>query len=340
MYVSSNDSMLLDQYNPTALFSHVGGAYTRGEAVYVQFYEPEKNPNRVLFLDEDLDNLGIEEMDRWKDSERRAGTSNQVMDQILIAFPESEISVQFEVVHRKKINPYHGWNYFGAFPQYIESTELHITHSNDVIEREGEFLLTDPETKLGMIRVSPKDFKKRIITEKRDTTIITVLGTAGGVASVLFTAYSLLFGVKPSRPWGFVHRTNLITFQEQKKLRQLESYFDVKEVKGIPLVTPVHERYADLYVKNVPYSENLKSALPLERSDSKIENIASDFVLLQNRVHQLEGRNQILELVLRAYYIDVEIFQQLDRARQNRITQDEALKNQQQSQANDNSKEA
>jgi hypothetical protein len=336
MYKSSDDSMLLEKYNPTALFSHIGGAYLEGEAVYVQFYEPSKNPNRVLFFGEDLHGLDLQTMDEWKDFERRA-SSNEVKDQIFLAYPESEVSVQFEVIHRRKIDPYNGWNYFGAFPQYLELTELRITHSDDSVDRGNSFLVTNPNTKLGSIRVTPSDFTRKVITEKRDTTIITLLGTMGGVAGVLFTAYALLFGVKPNRPWGFVHKTGLISFQKQKKLRQLEEYFDIKEVKGIPLVSPVNQRYADLYSKNVHgigIAEQINEKFPLlELNDSKTDDTTRDFSVLQGRVEQLEGRNQILELVLRAYYIDVEIFQQLDRARQIASTKAEDLENQHQSQA-------
>jgi hypothetical protein len=316
MYKSSNDSMLPSEYNPTVRFSHVGGAYNLVEAVFIQFYEPNKNPNRVLFFGEDLKDLGIDKMDKWKDTERRSGTSNDIMNHILIAYPESDISVQYEIVHRKVIDVHNPWNYFGVFPQFKEETELIITH-NDALDRGRDKLEEDPGKILGSIRVTPNSFQKRIITEKRDTTIIDVLGSVGGVASVLFTVYTILFGARPLRPWGIIQKSTIIQHQPKKKAKQLKHYFDIQAVQGIPLVTPVHSRYSALYNRNVRNNGELErtndnqSPLP-QPNEQKIDDM-SDF---QRRLEQLEGRNQILELVLKAYYVDDEIFHQLKQARE------------------------
>jgi hypothetical protein len=49
-----------------------------------------------------------------------------------------------------------------------------------------------------------------------------------------------------------------------------------------------------------------------QKTDEQKTDAMSD---VQRRLEQLEGRNQILELVLRAYYVDDEIFHQLNLAR-------------------------
>jgi hypothetical protein len=175
----------------------------------------------VLFFGEDLDGLGVNEMDTWLDSEIQAGTSNDIMNNVLLANPESDISVQYEIVHRKRINENDPWNYFGVFSKFIETTELIITH-NDVIDRGRNDLEEDPRETFGSIRITPSSFKKRIITEKRENTIISVLSTAGGVLSTVFSLYAILFGTKPSKPLGFVQKSA----QQKKKIAQrtIKSY--------------------------------------------------------------------------------------------------------------------
>lgn len=317
MYKTANESMQLYSYNPTVQFTHVGGAYSEVEAVFIQFYEPSKNPNRVLFFNESPEAVGFAEMDNFKDSERRAGTSREVMKQILLAYPESDISVQYEVVHRKSIDPNRVWNYVGAYPIYILSTELGISH-NDAIDR-GRNKRMEPGTPLGYIRVTPNRFQNRVITEKRDTTILSVLGSIGGIVSVLFGLYAVLFGTKPKGPWGIVQKSSLIPSQKNKKLNELEDYFDISEVQGIPFVSPVHQRYNDIYNKNMSKNKKLEEEPLLKRLDIE-QHQTGDPTDMCHRLEQLEGRNQILELVLKTYYVDDEIFRQLKKFRQRHPT--------------------
>jgi hypothetical protein len=326
MYKSSNDSIRLYPYNPTVQFSHVGGANDSVEAVSIQFYEPSKNPNRVLFFGEDLEGLGVNEMDTWLDSEIQAGTGNNIMNNVLFANPESDISVQYEIMHRKRINENDPWNYFGGFSKFIETTELIITH-NDAIVRGRNDLEKDPRKAFGSIRVTPSSFKKRIITEKRDNTVISLLSTVGSFLSIIFALYVILFGTKPSKPWGFIQKST----QQKKKLHdELLERFDVPDVISIPLVTPVRKRYGKIYndntsIKNGEHTDDSSDSRfrqqtrPPPRSRSEL--LCDEVLKLRQRVEQLEGRNQILELVLKEYYIDEEIFKELKLARDNETTE-------------------
>lgn len=315
MYKSLNESTRLSKYNPTIQFSHVGGAYTDAEVVFIQFYEPNKNPNRVLFLDEDL-NLGIDAMDAWKNSERIASSSNDVMNHILLAYPESDISIQYEIVHKKELDVDNVWNALGVFPIFKETTELFITH-NDAIDRGRDQLEEYPDTVLGTIRVTPNSFKKKTITEKRDTTVIDLICNTGGICSFIFAVYALLFGAQPFRPWGIVQKAGLIKSQEEKKFERLGRYFNIPEVQGVPLVSPVHQRYSKIYCENECNKENLQKMNSQKHSSESDQQEIENMSDVQNRLRQLEGRSQILELVLKAYYFDDEIFYQLNRAREN-----------------------
>jgi hypothetical protein len=330
MYKSSSDSMRLYPYNPTVRFSHVGGANDSIEAVFIQFYEPSKDPNRVLFFGENLDGLGVNEMDTWIDSETQAGTGNDIMNQVLIASPESDISVQYEIVQRKRIDENNLWNYFGAAPQFIETTELAITH-NDAIDLGGNNFQEDPRKVLGSVRVTPTSFRRRIITERRNNTFISEFGAVGGTVANLFALYAFLFGMKPSNPWGFVQRS---AQQKKAKLDQLLNYFEVNDIKAIPLVTPVHKRYEDLHHMNVCKEDGLgehKEASHTDKPPSEEEspNLSEKELSpseLQRRIELIEGRSQTLELILKAYYIHDEIFEQLKEAKKEKAEKEKAEK--------------
>jgi predicted GH43/DUF377 family glycosyl hydrolase len=52
------------------------------------------------------------------------------------------------------------------------------------------------------------------------------------------------------------------------------------------------------------------------------EPLRDDMLELRQRVEQIEGRNQILELVLKEYYVDEDIFEELQLARDEETKED------------------
>lgn len=105
----------------------------------------------------------------------------------------------------------------------------------------------------------------------------------------------------------------------------MEKYFHISEVESVPFITPVHQRFSSIQKVNSQQNEKPD----VRREDSETELMATNFYNSSNnedlenprsvynltdvgdRLGQLEGRNQILELVLKSYYIDDSIFQEL-----------------------------
>jgi hypothetical protein len=56
--------------------------------------------------------------------------------------------------------------------------------------------------------------------------------------------------------------------------------------------------------------------------DLSLESLRGDILELRDRLEQMEGRNQILELVLKEYYVDEEIFKELEMARGHETRED------------------
>lgn len=115
--------------------------------------------------------------------------------------------------------------------------------------------------------------------------------------------------------------------RKYKKKKELERHFGIPDVKSVPFITPVHKIFTPIYNLSSEEDRNEKSngtrkELLHERIFTDMEpdlnsetiemnSLVSGFNDLKTRLSQLEGRNQILELVLKSYCIDDKIFREL-----------------------------
>ncbi|KAI7877303.1 uncharacterized protein EV154DRAFT_576901 [Mucor mucedo] len=334
LYDSISNVTVVSQDRAVLRFYHMGFAYHLQQAVHLQFYEPHKNPNRVLFRNETIPGYDVKFMDDWLASESNSGSKSDDLSRVVSVHPDSTMYIQFETVYTHQIDPDSWWNFVGIFPKYIYTSELSITHTEPMSR--GTYAKTEGQEAvvLGDIVISPKTFSQRIITEKRDTTIVSSLGVVGGIVGILLAIQVFLFGARPPKPWGIVHTTTIRSSIKDKRQRILEKYFSVPDAQSVPFVTPVHQRFSSIYELNSSDNhhdheeqlieenvllddEGLKldhdvdetlSKTPILDAAMDIKDTLKD---LQERLGHLEGRNQMLELVLKAYYIDDRIFQEL-----------------------------
>ncbi|KAI7890927.1 uncharacterized protein EV154DRAFT_510013 [Mucor mucedo] len=329
MYSPSKDKLNYIYEGVHLQFFHVGNVMSDNEqSTRIQIYEPAKNPNRQVFNISPLPNeWSVEYLDDWMDMQTNNsfvyGTSGQK-----IAFNGVPgVSIHFKMTYTQKIDPDSLWNLVGVFPKYIQMSELSIINSEILGSPNASFDL------FHYINIYPVDNKKILITEKRDITIISTLGVLGGIVSMLIAARVFLFGAKPTEPWGVFQRLSLRSNREQNKSENLRKYFLIPGVDNIPFVTPVHQRFSDIYAKNKDRHvttlgnsssvsaemdsliNNRSDAGMRMRNNTSVTEINHDVVNalknMQERLDQLEGRNQILELVLKAYYIDDRIFREI-----------------------------
>ncbi|KAI9364094.1 hypothetical protein BD770DRAFT_379257 [Pilaira anomala] len=328
MYRGGNGNSIVSRDSSELVFNHIGLISSQYQAVYIQFYEHEKNPNRVVYFDETLPDFDVESADKWLESELSSNSDSEIVNQVLTVYPNTYASIQFEVVYTTKLDPNSAWNYIGIFPKYIQTSELSITHTN--IMKYDTVISTDagaPETYIGEIKVSPASFTVKTITENKDVTLISALGVFAGIVSFLLAIQVILFGARPVDPWGLFQKTSIRANRKDKKKKELERHFGIPDVKSVPFITPVHKRFTPIYNLSSEEDRNEKSdgsqeELLHERIFRNMEpdlngealemnSLVSGFNDLRTRLSQLEGRNQILELVLKSYYIDDKIFREL-----------------------------
>ncbi|KAG2204366.1 hypothetical protein INT47_009408 [Mucor saturninus] len=334
LYESISNVTVVSQDRAVLRFYHMGFAYHLQQAVHLQFYEPHKNPNRVLFRNETIPGYDVKFMDDWLASESNSGSKNDDLSRVVSVHPDSTMYIQFETVYTHQIDPDSWWNFVGIFPKYIYTSDLSITHTEPMSR--GTYAKTEGQEPvvLGDIAISPKTFTQRIITEKRDTTIVSSLGVVGGIVGILLAIQVFLFGARPPKPWGIVHTTTIRSSIKNKRQRILEKYFSISDAQSVPFVTPVHQRFSSIYELNSSDNHHDHEKQLIEENvllddeglilDHDVDEALSKTPILdaamdtkdtlkdlQERLGQLEGRNQMLELVLKAYYIDDRIFQEL-----------------------------
>ncbi|GAA5801944.1 hypothetical protein HPULCUR_007402 [Helicostylum pulchrum] len=330
MLKSEENKSVVTKESPKLTLFNFGVTNAKHQSIHIQFYEPEKNPNRVVYFNETIPDFDVAATDQWLDSELTSTSKSDVINQVLTIYPDSYVSIQFQTVHTSKLDPNYVWNYFGVFPKYIKTSELSITHT-DVMNR--DIYITTPQTAptiLGELQLSPASFRVKTIVEKKNVTVISALGVFSGIVSMLLAVQVFFFGARPTDPWGMFQKASVRTRQKQDKKEEMGRYFHIPDIESVPFVTPVHQRFSSIYKLNsqdlIERQPDEKDRLEEELLDEKfypeVDN-NSDLIPMQGytstgnisdietRLSQLEGRNQILELVLKAYYIDDKVFREL-----------------------------
>ncbi|KAG2210950.1 hypothetical protein INT47_000107 [Mucor saturninus] len=292
------------------------------KSVHIQLYEPTKNPNRVVFdISPFPHQYNAEYLDNWIDFQNNNSFIHGTAGQTTTLRGFVGANIHFKTTYTQKIDPNSLWNLVGIFPKYIQLSELSVTNL---------------EYGFDAINIYPLDQKKTVITEKRDVTIMSTLGILGGVASMLIAMRVLMFGARPPKPWGVFQGLSFKSTWEESKSKNLKRYFCIPGVDNVPFATPVHQRFSDIYTLNKDHSlapdssrflnekrdgflnDSSTSGTQIESSSihSGIENhknkeSSNAYHNVHGRLEQLEARNQILELVLKAYYIDDRIFREI-----------------------------
>ncbi|CAO3613080.1 unnamed protein product [Mucor fragilis] len=292
-------------------FRIMGTINYNNEAVYIHVYDAKKNPNRYVFFDEPLPaDTTKKDIDVWA----RADNDISQIKNYFSMYAESSTSIKYKITKYNKLDPYGAWNYIGGvFPKYLTSQELDIQYTAPTMKNRFVGYNVSLEHKLSEIQVSPLSFEEETVTDKRDSTVLGALGAIGGIFGLLSLLQIILFGSRPVSPWGFAH---MITLRKQNKalsstlddglLNNTHTEYDRSEVTFVPVAEPVDNRfYAAL--RNIDATGsygneecNLKTTqLPLLKEST------------EERLSRLETRNQMMELVLKSYYIDDKIFQSL-----------------------------
>ncbi|KAI9025991.1 hypothetical protein CLU79DRAFT_744091 [Phycomyces nitens] len=240
--------------------------------------------------------LTPKQVSNWMQDDQRG---KQTIDMYNLA-PSISSSLVYQIKDHQYLQDV-SWNNIGLFPALNHTPEI----TTVLIPGVGDLSRRDSDLPyLGCLTIIPSDYKHKVLQEKKTSTFMSVLGPMGGVLSILATIHRWVFGTRPDSPWGIIHRWSFGPLKHSIK-RNLVNHFDTLHTP-VPFVSPVSRRFLTSDNPDGYTNENI----PLE----KLSPIKSYEESQQARMDKMEERVQLMEALLKAYYIDEEIFYQLDHA--------------------------
>ena len=131
------------------------------------------------------------------------------------------------------------WNVFGFASSYDEDLEITTTFQTSTIT--PRINSTAGGVSSSTIVLWPAQMADVTLQEQRVYSLVTVLGSVGGLLALLITINGLLYGTRPNSPWGAVH--NFFGFKTSLQ-QNLYNKFGFMG-RPIPLVHPVGPRLFD-----------------------------------------------------------------------------------------------
>jgi hypothetical protein len=273
----------------------------------ITYYAPEYNPNRIeRNISAEGTKLTAEDVKSWKKSE-----GSYILQNTFSADIFSYTTVAYSYTQSSTLSN-NSWNNIGFSYQY--DTKLDISQNiGPSVKAFGAS--ADYKSILFEIIVLPSQYQISITREQKVSTIIGGLAQAGGVLSLIIALQVFLFGFRPNSPWGLIHRWSF-GMPRKSLSNKLAAQFESPR-SAVPFITPVNHQFSDIF-EEISRS-NSESALFVP--EKKMEGGSID----NERLRLVEERLQMMELLLKSYYINDEIFYELDKARRKKATKLDSL---------------
>ncbi|KAG1092809.1 hypothetical protein G6F42_019109 [Rhizopus arrhizus] len=282
---STSTKMVFSFQGPPRL--DINGNISESGAIYIDMYAPGYNPNMIAYGLLASNQLSNEFNREWAISEQGSNT----IDSIILK-PSVRTSASFDIIENRALRRYDGWNYVGFSSTYDVNSVVNSFYK----DAPQNVALLQTSALLAQLTIQPSSFTININNEQKVFTLLNAFAQIGGVLGLFIAVQTILFGFRPQSPWGIVHRWSFGRLRV-KLTDRLANYFD-RMGTPVPLVNPVSNRLSTVF-KNNAYA----SGYAVDEAMSQ-----------ENRVHQVEERLQLMELLLKSYYLNDEVFRSLDQA--------------------------
>ncbi|KAL0076759.1 hypothetical protein J3Q64DRAFT_1770585 [Phycomyces blakesleeanus] len=283
--------------NGTTLIISLYGNNTVTGAIHTTFYPPGMDPNVVYYNITTTDIrqlLTPSQIDSWI----VADLDDRYAVNVYSISPKTVVTLGYQIQdHQYLTNS--GWNTIGFLPIYNHTPELTTNFRPGVV---SSFIQSRGSYHLSNLKVFPNNYATVTLLEERRSTILSVLGSLGGVISLAVAFQMWLFGFRPNSPWGIIQRWSIGPIRRSFE-HNLVSRFDSRHT-SIPLVDSVYHPKGAFDSDSSQYLNEAK--LNFERSSEEEEMIDQ-----RQRLLRVEERMQLTETLLNAYYVNSEIFQKL-----------------------------
>jgi hypothetical protein len=265
--------------------------------IYVDMYAPGYDPNIDAYKlgnESIVNNLDRIQLRQWYSAEQ----SSNVVENSFILKQKVQTTASYTLIQKETLKPNDGWNYIGFSSNYDKSLTI-TSQFKDAPQNVSQITGGFP---ISQITIQPKSFTININREQKVFTLLNAFAQAGGVLGLFIALQTILFGFRPQSPWGIVHRWSFGNLK-MKLTNRLASYFD-RMGTPVPLVSPVSTRLSTVFRSTHPYG-------PV---GGNVPSAAEEAMSQESRVQHVEERLQLMELLLKSYYLNDEVFRSLHQA--------------------------
>jgi hypothetical protein len=284
---------------------------TSDAVIHANIYAPEYDPNTVVYkLLNETSRLDPADLRKWTLEDK----SSDVVGNSFVLRQGVYLTASFSLIRKETLRLNDRWNHVGFSSTYDE--KLIITSQyRDAPPNANRVSWGYP---IAELTIQPDSFTINIDREQKVFTLLNAVAQVGGLLGLFVAVQTLLFGFRPQSPWGIIHRWSFGRLR-MKLANQLTSYFDQKRTpipfaSSISTVSRNNNSYVPLNmcvssatdeaVDTSPVVENTR----IPKADEE-SNISSTVKQTIKRMHQMEERMQLMEQLLKSYYLDDEVFQ-------------------------------
>ncbi|KAL0096677.1 hypothetical protein J3Q64DRAFT_1708896 [Phycomyces blakesleeanus] len=275
-------------------FSLFGDGTVQG-AIHANIYPPGMDPNVATY---NINTTNVAQLYSPADLAewQRADMDDKKAENVYDIEPSTYSTIGYNLQNHRYLQN-NGWNNVGFLPVLNDTPEITTIYRSGV---HNLAFTTQTPSMIGRIVVFPNDFDEVVLKEQKVYSLLNALGFVGGVFSLLIAVQAWLFGFRPNSPWGVIHRWSVGSMKQSIK-RRLRTQFSSLHTP-IPLINPVHRRFSTFNLPN--YHNPNDDPLYLDQDE-----LDQDY-----RLGRMEERMQLMELLFKSYYINDEIFKELDLA--------------------------
>lgn len=295
--------------NGTRLKFLFGGVYEgtmNSSRVHISIYPPDRDPNKVIYQYEEQPDLSSDEIQRWM----RLELNDQQPENVYTAEVNTYSSISYQLKNHRYLSD-SGWNAIGFASIYNNTPEVDTDFRTSIQDEEMMVKNT--------VDVYPANFLDVTEEDQRMHTLVTSIGSVGGLLSLFVFLDNFLFGSRPSPVIGVVQKLAIGKMKRSIQNSQLDAFGFLG--RPVPFVHPVDSKN-NLLNSHQRRQHGLKTFKQhgtttrheTEMEDIKIIDHAVEENVIQQQVAELTRRLQLMELVFKNYCIDDQIFKNLQDA--------------------------
>ncbi|KAI7855622.1 hypothetical protein BDC45DRAFT_582719 [Circinella umbellata] len=283
------------------LFDLVAVNESNGGSINIELYPHGRNPNLAVY------NGGTEqrflsklELKQWL---RTDSNDMQMANHYRLEY-NSYTSISYEIPTHKSLTT-SLWNSVGIAPIYESVPNLVTTYKSNTLKNDSHAA--------NSIDIYPISMTETTLQDQRIYTLLTVIGPASGMFALLVALDSVLFGYRPRSPWGVFHRFGGRRLRHSLLNHLYDRFGGLQQ--PIPLINPVNEQSFSIR-DGYHWNSEKQSYSPIslwkhQHQNDELIDVKRQLTKTTTRLHELERRTQLMEIVFKTYYVDDEIFYNL-----------------------------